>query len=210
MLALGAVACGDDAPPRSFEAAVSVHAEGCSIVPSRGAGLVVDRGRILTAAHVVAGATSIEVLRGGDTYTATVVAFDPVADVAVLSAPVVAGAFPVGSTASGATGTAVVRRDGEVVELPVRVIRPVTIRTADVFESGEVERPGFEIEADIEPGDSGAVVVVDGTAVAVIWARSRLTGGRAWAIDAAATWPGLLEQTEQVGRAEELGAGRCP
>ena len=36
-----------------------------------------------------------------------------------------------------------------------------------------VLRPGYELDATIEPGDSGGVVVVDGRAVAVVWSRSR-------------------------------------
>ena len=48
--------------------------------------------------------------------------------------------------------------------MQVGVVRPVTIRTEDIYIQGHVLRPGYELDAMIEPGDSGGVVVVDGQA----------------------------------------------
>jgi hypothetical protein len=76
-----------------------------------------------------------------------------------------------------------VRRDDRLVSLPVTIARRVTITTEDMYGNGEVVRPGYELTADIEPGDSGALIVIDGAGVAVIWSRSRRTDERAWAID---------------------------
>jgi hypothetical protein len=67
--------------------------------------------------------------------------------------------------------------------LDVGIVRHVTIRTEDIYIQGTVLRPGYELDATIEPGDSGGVVVVDGRAVAVVWSRSRQDPNRAWAID---------------------------
>ena len=65
----------------------------------------------------------------------------------------------------------------------LRVLRTVNIRTTDIYLDDPVERPGFEIEATIDPGDSGALVVLPGGGVGVIWARSNEREQRAWAVD---------------------------
>jgi hypothetical protein len=69
------------------------------------------------------------------------------------------------------------------VALPVTIARRVIIDTEDVYGEGSTTRPGYELVADIEPGDSGALVVIDGEGIAVVWSRSRRTDDRAWAID---------------------------
>ena len=38
-------------------------------------------------------------------------------------------------------------------------MRTVNIDTTDIYLDADVTRPGFEVAADVEPGDSGAVVV---------------------------------------------------
>jgi hypothetical protein len=62
------------------------------------------------------------------------------------------------------------------------VRRRVDIRTADIYGEGKHLRPGYELGLDIRAGDSGATVVVDGKAVALVWAISRIAEARAWAM----------------------------
>ena len=78
----------------------------------------------------------------------------------------------------------VVYRDGKPINVPVRIVDVVTIRTEDIYLDTIHDRPGYELEAVIIPGDSGGVVVVDHRAVAVVWARSRRSDTRAWSVDA--------------------------
>ena len=83
-------ACGSDATAaplvagRIRESAVQVAATGCRAFEVHGAGMMVGDGRIATVAHVVAGATRLEVRGAHGNAEATVVYFDPVLDVAVL------------------------------------------------------------------------------------------------------------------------------
>ena len=70
-----------------------------------------------------------------------------------------------------------------VVALPVIVRRPVRIQTEDIYIEGDTNRPGFELDADIQSGDSGGPVMVDGEVVGVLWARSSKFDRRAYAID---------------------------
>ena len=62
------------------------------------------------------------------------------------------------------------------------MIRTVDIDTTDIYLDRNVRRAGFEVAAEIEAGDSGAVVVLPGgIAAGMIWAKSTQRNGRAWA-----------------------------
>jgi S1-C subfamily serine protease len=183
-----AVSCGS-IPTRPAadlaDSAVQVVANGCKSTEVHGAGLMVAAGRIATVAHVVAGAQHIEVRGRRGTGDATVVFFDPVLDVAVLKVdPALATPIAIGSAARGQQGNVIVYRNDAPVELPVVIQRLVDIRTADIYGEGTHIRPGYELNLDIRPGDSGAVVVVDDKAVALVWATSREAKARAWAMRA--------------------------
>lgn len=181
---LVAVSCGMATPPPQItDSAVQIIADGCSQVDVHGAGLMVAEGRIATVAHVVAGATRIEVRGAHGTAEATVVYFDPINDVAVLKVdPGLATPIAIGAAEPSDHGTVIVYRDDAPVELPADVQRLVDIRTADIYGEGKHLRPGYELTLDIQAGDSGAVVVVDGKAVALVWATSRQAEGLAWAM----------------------------
>jgi S1-C subfamily serine protease len=184
--AMGVAACGDDPdPPLPTEAAVEVVASGCGPIDVSGDGLVVAPGRVLTVAHIVAGSDHVQVSTPFGTTTAVVTELDPVNDVAVLAInPAFAPAIPLGSADPNDRGVVVVYRDGTQTIVPVRIARAVTVRTEDIYLDTIHDRPGYELEAEIIPGDSGGVVVVDHRAVAVVWARSRRSDTRAWSVDA--------------------------
>jgi S1-C subfamily serine protease len=186
-----------------LDAAVEIVADGCPDVDVFGQGLVVAPGRVLTAAHVVAGATDISVRHNGERVTGVVTAFDPTNDLALIAVPTTfAPAVPIGPVRAGDRGTAIVRRRGSPTAIEVTVSRAVSIHTEDIYIEGSFERAGFELAANIEPGDSGAVVVVRGRAVAVVWARTRGTENSALAIDPAP----ILDRLTDVS---PIGNGRC-
>jgi S1-C subfamily serine protease len=176
---------------------VGLSVSGCSTGEAHGSGIVVAPGLVLTAAHVVKGAKEIDVTNGAHSTTASIVAFDPDMDLAYVrlddSLPGSAVSLGDRSIARGAHGTAYVFRDGHVVALPVVVRRPVHIKTEDIYIDTDTNRPGFELDADIEAGDSGGPVLVDGRIVGVLWARSSNFDHRAYAIDAVAAG-GLVRQ----------------
>jgi hypothetical protein len=165
------------------DAAVQIVANGCRSAEVHGAGLMVAAGRVATVAHVVAGATSVEVRSLRGTSAAMVVYFDPILDVAVLNVdPELATPIGIGNATAGDRGNVIVYRDDAPVELPVEIQRRVDIRTADIYGEGRHIRPGYELTLDIQAGDSGAVVVIDDKAVALVWATSRQAERRAWAM----------------------------
>jgi S1-C subfamily serine protease len=145
----------------------------------------------VTAAHVVAGSDHIELVDvAGETTTADVVSFDPDLDLAVLRTEEPIGRpLPLrvdGARVDEAGVVALPRRTADAPEMEivdVRVLRTVNIRTTDIYRDEPVERAGFEIEAEIDSGDSGAVVVLRGGGVGLVWARSNQREARAWAVD---------------------------
>ena len=66
-------------------------ANGCQKV-LEGSGFVVSPNRVMSNAHVVAGANSVTVESDGNTYDAQVVSYDPDADISILDVPELVGA----------------------------------------------------------------------------------------------------------------------
>lgn len=197
---------------------VGVRATGCRPFPERGSGVLVaveghDRPLVLTAAHVVAGANEITVSREQTDATARVVAFDPDMDLAYLAVDRLdlEGVATVDSSGVDAGTAAIARvvRDGDPLDVPVTIVRRIDIRTEDLYVEGETIRPGFELTADIEEGDSGAPVVVDGHVVGIVWARSRATNARAYAVDPVRAGDRIRRQLD-TGDLGDVDVTRCP
>ena len=172
--------CAADPP----SAVVGVVVSGCG-AQSVGSGAFVDDDLVMTSAHTLRGAEVVTVEVDGRVLDAEIVAFDPDLDLAYVrvgngaaSAP-----FRVADGDIGARATAWAVRDGEPVRLDVEVVRRIRLETEDIYVEGATVRPAYELRVDVEPGDSGGPVVVDGNVIGVLWARSTRTPGLAYAID---------------------------
>ena len=208
MASIALTACAPDPPA----AVVGLVIDPCGPGQETGSGMLVGPGIALTSAHVVAGAQGITVNQNGRSVEGTIVGFDPDMDLAYVAfqaAP--RSPLPVASdhVEEGDQGIAYVVRRGEIVGVPVSVTRRVRLRTEDIYIKGETIRPGIEIQAAIEPGDSGGAVVIDGKVVGVIWARSNRFPGRAYAIDAVRGGDLINRQraTGQLG--DDVDIARC-
>ncbi|MDH3706281.1 MAG: trypsin-like peptidase domain-containing protein [Acidimicrobiia bacterium] len=175
---------GDDTTPNAESHGVAIEAEGCGPVPRTSAGTVVGPGLVLTAAHPVVGADRIVVDHQGQLVEATVAEADPALDLAVLRVPDLGAPAPDRATLS--TGANAAYRGGDGASVSFSVARQVDITFADIYGQGSTTRPGYELEADVEPGDSGAGLLVDGRLGGVVFAASTRAPGRGWATDIAA------------------------
>lgn len=194
-------------------AALEVRVDGCGPRVALGSGSMIDVDLAVTAAHVVAGSDGVEVIDAdGRSSAAEVVRFDPELDLAVLRTRDPVGA-PIGWRSEPATagelGVIVLPRrdDGTVVVevAEVEVIRPVRIDTTDIYLEVDVVRDGFELAADVDPGDSGGVVVLPGGAVGVVWARSNVRENRAWAVDLPADLAADLDDPDRLTTPVDVG-----
>lgn len=139
--------------------------------------------RVLTAAHVLAGARAIHV----GSRPARVVLVDPRLDLAVLDVP---GLQARGLRYGSAGGSAEVHvlRDGRPRAIPARVRRSVTVALKDPRTGRTDARPALELAADVAPGDSGAPVTDGrGRVVGIVFARGVGRPATTWAVDVSTT-----------------------
>lgn len=195
-------------------AALDVRADGCGPRVGFGSGSVIGDGLAVTAAHVVAGATDVEVIdTDGERAGASVVHFDPDLDLALLRLDEAVGdpiALRADEVVAGEPGVVALPRwtadelDLDVVD--VVVTRTVNISTTDIYRLDHVDRAGFEIDGGIGPGDSGALVVAPGGGVGVVWARSRIADQRAWVVDLPAV---VLDPARRNALVDPVDTGDC-
>jgi len=179
--ALLAAGCGSAAPsaepPRPLRVTVAVDGLG----PEVATGVPVGDGRVLTVAHVLSGGRAVAVAGR----PATVVRVDRRLDLAVLAVPGLRAPRLRIGRAAGRAEIAVVRDRG-ARSLRASVRRRVTIRWRDQPGDRPQIRPGLEVAARIDPGDSGAPVLDPrGRLLGVVYARSR-DEATAWAVNASA------------------------
>jgi S1-C subfamily serine protease len=143
-----------------------------------GTAFVVAPGYLATNAHVVAGSRTVRVNVGGDPYDATVVAFDPDLDVAVLRAPRLDARplrFASRDPERGADAAAIgFPEGGRQQVIPAAVSDSLRAEGRDIYEEHRVVRQILELRAEVEPGDSGGPLVLeDGTVGGMIFAQSK-------------------------------------
>jgi S1-C subfamily serine protease len=161
---------------------VRVEGEACSRL-QEGSGFVIDGDLVVTNAHVVAGNRSTEVVRtDGSRANATVVAFDPDRDLALLAVPDIdRPALPLADdVAEGDRGGVYGYPGGGDLRIaPYEIAREVTARGTDIYDDDPTEREVFFLSAHLRPGDSGSALVnrrgeVVGVAFAIAPDRSNV------------------------------------
>jgi S1-C subfamily serine protease len=175
--AAGVVAGSGPDPPQ----VVAISVRPAAGPAEEATGVVLGPGRVLTVAHVLAGAGRVAV-RGPDgaLRRASVLRSDPDLDLAVLEVRGIGGSPP--SVADAATSARIlVARGGEVRPLRATIRRRITARLVD--QAGRPRRPSLELAAQVRSGDSGAPVVSrDGRIVGIVYARSSRRAGTAYAV----------------------------
>ena len=142
---------------------------------------------IVTNAHVVAGTTSNQVLRpDGRVLPASVVAFDPSRDLAVLHVPGLGQpSLALGSAVPGEAGAVFGHPRGQVpLEIsPARVVRKITIDLGDIYDQPTTPRQILVLNSDLEPGDSGGPLVNSaGKVIGVAFGVANLRRSTAFAV----------------------------
>jgi hypothetical protein len=193
-------------------AAVQVVARGCSLADSRGGGAFVDDQLIVTVAHLVAGHPEVAVVAAsGAELAATVVAFDPANDLAVLfvpSAPADIPPLPLATAAAPSAGVVEVVRDGQPIDIAVTLDEYVDLDVAGLGGLPASMRRGYRVFGDLRQGDSGAVIRVNGEAAAIVFATSRNDAAVAWATDGAVAID-LVASVAEEAAPSRVDTGRC-
>ncbi len=196
-----------DAAPPDPTIPAAVRAESQSVVKieavqpscsmeSSGSGWVEAPGVVVTNAHVVAGSSTVEVIDHDDRdHDATVVAFDPRRDVAVLRVPdLIAPTLRPGTTlAEGDPAVVAGYPGGGPFTLTVARVRgELTAAGSDIYQHDTVVRDVYSLRAIVRPGDSGGPLFDGGGGVAgMVFARSVTDGDTGYALTLAELRPVL-------------------
>ncbi|HET6950568.1 MAG TPA: MarP family serine protease, partial [Acidimicrobiales bacterium] len=185
----GEVPAGSGLSPEIAEVAsrstVKVSGEACSRI-QEGSGFFVADDLVVTNAHVVAGEdeSTIETL-DGSTAGASVVAFDPARDLAVLRVETSGTPLALRPGAEGDVGGVFGHPGGqdELEISPFRVADEITAVGHDIYDSGRTEREVLVLASELAPGDSGSALIdPEGRVVGVAFAVAPDKPGVAYAL----------------------------
>jgi S1-C subfamily serine protease len=192
------------------DSVVRIKGQGCGGIVT-GSGFVVGSGLIATNAHVVAGIRHPYVQDVSGNQAASVIWFDPDLDFAVLRV-VHTASRPLkidGSEASRDTPAAVLGYPGggDFSAKPALILDEIEAAGRDIYGGGHTLRDVYELQADIEPGNSGGPVVAkDGRVVGMVFAESTSYNHVGYALTG-----GEFSSAIKQAAAENLitGTGRC-
>lgn len=178
---------------------------------SSGTGFVVDRGYVVTNAHVIAGADTVRVGVGEKVFDAVPVFVDPKLDVALLFAPRLdAPALRLASSdpVRGATGATFGFPGGQTLDVqPAAVAGAYNATGRDIYGETRVTRSILELRARIDQGDSGGpLILADGTVGGVVFAEARTDDNVGYALTPSAV---RLAIGPALGRTGEVATGTC-
>ncbi len=186
---------------------VRVEGESCGRL-QEGSGFVVAADLVATNAHVVAGNTATEVIRtDGSRATATIVAFDPDRDLALLAVPGIdRPALPLTQAETGDRGGVFGYPGGGDLRIaPFQIARRTLARGTDIYDADRTERDVFFLSAGLAPGDSGSALVDrSGAVVGVAFAIAPDRGDVAYALTDVE-----LEAVLDAPRSGALDTGPC-
>ena len=189
---------------------VKVSGRACDEI-QEGSGWVAAPGVVVTNAHVVAGEHSTSVIGlSGRTFPATVVAFDPIRDVAVLDVPgLPARPLPLAKGKIGAVGAVYGHpRGGALTAAPARVGDEIVAVGTDIYRTGSSRRQVYVLASALAPGDSGgALVNATGSVIGMAFAIDPGRNATAYAVTDAEITPVL--DPVRAGDVGRVDTGRC-
>lgn len=175
-----------------------------------GTGFVVAPNRVMSNAHVVAGSESVTVEVDGQSYDASVVSYDPNADISILDVPNLPSAPLVFHMQEAPSGTDAVvlgyPGGGDFTATPARIREIIQLNGPDIYHTTTVTREVYTIRGTVRQGNSGGPLidrkgrvlgVVFGAAVDDVDTGFVLTANE------------VATQMARVGASEKVPTGTC-
>jgi S1-C subfamily serine protease len=139
-----------------------------------GSGFVLSPDRVMTNAHVVAGANSVTVEASGNPYDATVVSYDPTVDIAILAVPNLPAGPLAFASAPVTSGTEAVVMGypggGGFAATPARIRELIELSGPDIYRSATINREVYTVRASVEQGNSGGPLIdLNGQVLGVVF-----------------------------------------
>ncbi|AXE37510.1 MarP family serine protease [Acidipropionibacterium virtanenii] len=159
---------------------------------SEGTGWVSATNRVVTNAHVVAGASNVSVeTQSGRTVRAIVVSYDPDLDLAVLRVPDL-GLTPLQMVASASAGDQTIVAgyplDGPYTLRAATVRGTIEARGENIYATRTVVREVMAVRGTVQPGNSGGpLLTTDGKVAGTVFARSTSASDTGYVLTNSAT-----------------------
>jgi S1-C subfamily serine protease len=190
---------------------VKVHA----IAPScqkvlEGSGFVLSPDRVMTNAHVVAGADTVTVAVNGNPYDATVVSYNPSVDIAILAAPNLPAQPLAFADEPAKTGTDALVMGypggGDFQATPARVRETIQLSGPDIYRNATVTRDVYTVRATVEQGNSGGPMIdLNGRVLGVVFGAAVDDNDTGFVLTAKE----VSGQLAKIGDTQQVPTGTC-
>jgi S1-C subfamily serine protease len=170
-------------------------------------GFVVAPNRVVSRAHDVAGAQTVEVADGQTKYAAHVVFFDPNEDVAILEVPGLPTAAMEFDTEEARPETHALvlgyQDGGDLTTTTARITETIHLNGPNIYKSETVDREVYILKGPVSQG--GPLVGADGRVLGIVFGTSVQDRETGFALTAKE----LVAKMPQVGTAEAVPTGAC-
>jgi S1-C subfamily serine protease len=175
-----------------------------------GSGFVVSPNRVMSNAHVVAGSDSVTVEVDGQTYEASVVSYDPDADISILDVPGLPSAPLAFADAPAPTGTDAVVMGypggGDFIATPARVREIIELNGPDIYRTTTVTREVYTIRGTVRQGNSGGPMIDrSGQVLGVVFGAAVDDPETGFVL----TGDEVGRQMAKIGNTERVATGAC-
>ncbi|MBI3225018.1 MAG: acid resistance serine protease MarP [Mycolicibacterium cosmeticum] len=210
-----------DAPDGAVVDSPNVAAARSSVVKIRGvapscqkvlegSGFVIAPNRVMSNAHVVAGAETVTVEVDGTSYDATVVSYDPNEDISILAVPDLPSPPLLFHDAEAKPGTDAVVMGypggGDFTATPSRVRETIELNGPDIYHTTTVNRTVYTIRGTVKQGNSGGPMIdTDGKVLGVVFGAAVDDADTGFVLTAEE----VLQQRLKVGNTAPVPTGRC-
>jgi S1-C subfamily serine protease len=175
-----------------------------------GSGFVLSPDRVMTNAHVVAGANSVTVEASGNPYDATVVSYDPTVDIAILAVPNLPAGPLAFANAPVTSGTEAVVMGypggGGFVATPARIRELIELNGPDIYRSATINREVYTVRASVEQGNSGGPLIdLNGQVLGVVFGAAVDDNDTGFVLTAKE----VATQLSHIGDTAPVATGAC-
>ncbi|MFV8161954.1 acid resistance serine protease MarP [Mycobacterium sp. 134] len=175
-----------------------------------GSGFVVAPNRVMSNAHVVAGADSVTIEADGKTYDAGVVSYDPNADISILDVPDLPITPLQFADQPAPKGTDAVVMGypggGDFLATPARVREIIELNGPDIYRSTTVTREVYTVRGTVRQGNSGGPMINRaGKVLGVVFGAAVDDADTGFVLTAKE----VERQLAKVGNTQRVATGTC-
>jgi S1-C subfamily serine protease len=175
-----------------------------------GSGFVVSPNRVMSNAHVVAGSETVTVEADGQSYDASVVSYDPEADISLLDVPNLPSPPLAFDMREAPTGTDSVVMGypggGDFTATPARIREIIQLKGPDIYHTNTVTREVYTIRGTVRQGNSGGPLIDrDGRVLGVVFGAAVDDADTGFVLTANE----VAKQMAKVGNTATVPTGTC-